>query len=424
MKKDNNQILDLLKVLEISNQLALNQNLQVLLKQIEQAAVEVLSCEKATVFVYDQVLDELYSIVDDRSEKLYIPANSGIAGNCFKSRMLINVQDAYQDPRFNRSIDRRSGFKTRNILAAPMVGNSQDSLGVLEVINKKGGSFNEWDQFLLEVLSGQCGIALHRHALIQEFGESKRMQQELAIARSIQQSLLPTSAPIIAGYDIAGWNQSAQETGGDFYDFHLLEDGKLILILADVSGHGIGPALLAAECWALQRAAFSWAEDYGSCMDRINRLICRHIPNDRFITAFIGNMDAENDTLTYLSAGHGPVFILKVSEHRIENLPVRSMPLGIMAEHCYDQWQTASFNPGDILIAFTDGFFEWENASGNNYGTERICETVFRCAHLSAAAIIERVHHDLLRFADGIRQQDDLTAIVVKKLTDIQLAIL
>lgn len=418
MKKYPRQIGDLLQVLEISRNLVLNQDLQVLLKQIEQAAVTVLNCERATVFVYEQNTDELYTLVTDRIEKFRVPADSGIVGSCFSSGNLINVSDAYRDPRFNPSVDRLTGFKTRNILTAPLFGDRQNVLGVLEVLNKTDGAFGEWDEFLLETLSAQCGMAIYRHALMLEFAEHKRLQQELTIAKGIQRSLLPASAPAITGYDIAGWSQSAEETGGDFFDFHLLDDGHLMLILADVSGHGIGPALLAAECWALQRAIFSWAADYRSSLTQINQLICRHIPSDRFITAFLGRLSTEGNTLSFLSAGHGPVFILRVAESRIETLPVTGMPLGIMADNRYEQWQTISFNPGDILIAFTDGFFEWEGQSGNCFGTDRICENVFRHAELSAAAIIERVHCDLLSFAEGTRQQDDLTAVVIKKLAD------
>jgi phosphoserine phosphatase RsbU/P len=129
-----------------------------------------------------------------------------------------------------------------------------------------------------------------------------------------------------------------------------------MLILVDVSGHGVGSALLAAECWALQRAVFSWAADYRSSLTQINQLICRYIPSDRFITAFIGRLSAECNSLSFLSASHGPIYVLRVTESRIETLPVTGMPLGIMADNRYEQWQTTLFNLGDILIAFTDGF--------------------------------------------------------------------
>ena len=407
---------DLLQVLEISRTLALNQDLQSLLTQIEQSAVKVLDCERATVFVYEKNSEELYTLVSDRAESLRVSSDSGIVGSCFNSGRLINVANAYKDPRFNPSVDRMTGFKTRNILAAPLFGDDQNVLGVLEVLNKASGSFGEWDEFLLETFSAQCGVAIHRQVLMEEFAERKRLQQELAIARRIQRSLLPPSAPIIEGFDIAGWSQSAEETGGDFFDFHAFDSHSLMLILADVSGHGIGPALLAAECWALQSAICSLATDYRSSLNHINQLICRHIPNDRFVTAFMGCLNAKNNTLNFLSAGHGPVFMLRVAQRRIETLPVAGIPLGIMASNAYDQWESVAFNPGDILLAFTDGFFEWEDRHGNCFGADRISECVFRYAELPAAAIIEKVYGRLLSFADGTRQQDDLTAIVIKKL--------
>ncbi|CAA9889129.1 Protein phosphatase 2C-like, stage II sporulation E [Candidatus Methylobacter favarea] len=409
-------VADLLQVLEISRTLALNQDLQTLLKQIEQAAVKVLNCERATVFVYEKNTDELYSLVSDRAEKLRLSSDLGIVGACFKSGKLINVPDAYKDPRFNKSIDKKTGFKTRNILASPLLSGDQNIVGVLEVLNKSDGSFDEWDELLQETFSAQCGVAIHRHALMEEFATRKRLQQELAIARRIQRSLLPQSAPIIEGFDIAGWSQSAEETGGDFFDFHLLDDRKLILLIADVSGHGIGPALLAAECWALQRAIFSLASNYRASLSHINQLLCRHMLSDRFITAFTGCLNPNDNTLTFLSAGHGPVFMLRVAPRHIETLAVSDMPLGIMANNSYHQWKSIAFNTGDILIAFTDGFFEWEDALGNCFGTDRICNTVFCNAELPAAAIIEKVHSHLLSFTKGTQQQDDLTAIVIKKL--------
>ncbi len=406
---------DLLQILEISRTLVLNLNLQSLLKQIELAAVEVLDCERATVFVYEKKTDELYSFVSNRSENIRVPSESGIIGACFNTGRPINIADAYQDPRFNTHIDKSTGFKTRSILAAPLFSGNDNILGVLEVLNKSNGSFNEWDEFLLETLSSQCGIAIHRQSLTEEFVERKRLQQELSIARRIQRSLLPQSAPVIKGYDIAGWNQSAEETGGDFFDFHTDDNYNLMLMLADVSGHGIGPALLAAECWALQRAIFSLTPTYHSSLTRINQLLCRHIPNDRFITAFTGCLNAKDNTLFFLSAGHGPVFMLRADRRCIETLPIAAMPLGIIANNSYDQWDSISFNPGDIMIAFTDGFFEWEDPLGNYFGTDRICDDVFRNANLPAAAIIEKVYNHLIHFTKGTQQQDDLTAIVIKK---------
>lgn len=410
------QIDDLVKVLEISRHLVLNQDLQALIRQIEQAAVTVLNCERATVFMFDANSNELFSLLLDRPEKIRISSDCGIAGSCFQQGIVVNISDAYKDHRFNESTDLTTGFRTRAILAAPLFGDRQNVLGVLEVLNKRNGTFGKWDEFLLEVLSAQCGIAIHRQALIEEFAERKRLQQELAIAREIQKSLLPEMAPAIPGYDIAGWSQSAEETGGDFFDFHTNSAADLLMILADVSGHGVGPALLAAECSALQRAVFSLIEDYRLSLSHLNHMLCQNIPGDRFITAFVGYLNSSTDAFSFLSAGHGPVFFLRNQEGRIDTLPVAGVPLGIVPNIPYDEWQTVSLNPGDTLVALTDGFFEWGNAQGNSFGANRICQSVLRHKELPSVRIIESIHQDLLNFANGTRQQDDLTAVIIKKL--------
>lgn len=416
MSEQSGQVKDLVAVLEISRSLVLHQDLQTLVGQIEQAAVAIMRCERATVFVFDEIAGELYSLWRDRSEKIRVPAASGIAGCCFTTGAVLNVPDAYRDERFNKKIDKQTGFKTRTILAAPLFGDRGNVLGVLEVLNKSGGAFGKWDEFLLDILSAQCGIAIHRQTLMEDIAERKRLQHELAIAREIQKSLLPKSMPEITGYDIAGWSQSAEETGGDFYDFHINVAGDLLTILADVSGHGVGPALLAAECCALQRAVFTLVGDYRSSLNQLNQMLCRHIPSDRFITAFAAYLSTGEHKLSFLSAGHGPVFVLRTGENRIDTLPVASLPLGIMADADFDQWQTLPFNTGDILAVFTDGFFEGQDLAGNNFGADRIAATLFHHAGLPAAELIDRVYRDLSAFTAGTRQQDDLTAVIVKRL--------
>ena len=408
---------DLLKVLEIARNLVLNLNLQALIRQIEQAAVNVLVCERATVFVLDKSTGNLCSLLVDRFEKIHISPDVGIAGSCFNSGNVINVADAYGDPRFNKAIDLETGFITRNILAAPLLAEEKNVIGVLEVLNKNGGAFGKWDELILEALAAQCGIAIHRQALIEDIVERKRLQQELAIAREIQKSLLPAAAPVIAGFDIAGWSQSAEETGGDFFDFHTDADGNLLMILADVSGHGVGPALLAAECSALQRAVFTLIDDYRLSLKLLNHMLCQNIPDDRFITVFTAYLNAKNNSLSYLSAGHGPVFMFRHLEGRIDALPVNELPVGINPNALYDLWQTVILNPGDILAAFTDGFFESEDSQGNRFGIDRISQSIIRHAELPAAKLIQSVYADLLNFEKGVRQQDDLTAVVIKKKT-------
>lgn len=411
------EINDLLRILELSRHQAMTTDLQSLLAEIESAASDILNCERATVFVYDSDRQELYSCVTSRSEFVRTPADRGIAAASFQSGELLNIKDAYRDSRFNPSVDLETGFKTRNMLVCPLIRSDNEVLGVLEVLNRHQGEFNSRDVLLLETFAAQSAISLHRQFLMEEYGEKKRIQSELAIAKQIQQGLLPKTSPEIKSFDIFGWNQPAEETSGDFYDFQRLSNGNLLFIIADVAGHGVGPALLAAQCSAFQRAVFSMGYEIGKSLTKINKLLCEDIPTDRFVTAFLGLLDPDQNEISAISAGHGPVYIYRAETLAVETLAVNGMPLGIMEDNRYDQWQQIPLEKNDILVALTDGFTEGEDQNGNDFGIERIRDVIKSSCTLNAQEMVASLREALMKHIHGTRQSDDLTAIVIKKLS-------
>lgn len=406
---------DLLRILEISRHQAETFDLQSLLAEIEAAACEILKCERATVFVFDHERNELYSCVESRQEFVHIPADQGIAGASFQSGELLNIADAYREPRFNSAIDRETGFKTRNLLACPLRLSNRQILGVIEVLNKEQGAFTRDDALLLETFAAQSAVSIQRQFLMQEFAERKRLQAELAIAKRIQQGLLPEAAQQLAGFDIFGWNQPADETGGDFYDFRRLHDDKLLFMIADIAGHGLGPALLAAQCAAFERAVFSMSENLEAGITRINELLCEHIPDDRFATAFLGLIQAGQDHIQAISAGHEPVFVYRAETQMVENIPVTALALGIFHSSVYDEWQRIRLAPGDALVALTDGFVEAEDRHGEALGSQRIIESIRAAGGRDAEAILAALREAFMRHIHGTRQTDDLTAIIIKR---------
>ncbi|ABA56736.1 GAF domain-containing SpoIIE family protein phosphatase [Nitrosococcus oceani] len=406
---------DLLRLLEISRQLAIITDLQKLLAQIEHAALKIFACERATVFVFDHDSNELYSYVASRPEKIRFPARQGIAGECFHNNHIIKVSDAYKDPRFNPAVDDETKFKTHNILSCPLTTHDQTPIGVLQILNKCSGEFNQWDEILLRTLSAQCGVALERQFLLEQFVEKQRLQHDINIARQIQQHLLPKQPPAVEGFDIAAWNQPAEETGGDFFDYHQLIDGRLMLTIADVTGHGIGPALVAAQCHALQRAAFAFLPEIQQVATLVNRLLSEDIPDDRFVTVFFALLSPHNQELVFTSAGHGPILLFQAKDNQIQKLPTHGPPIGIIPNITYEGWDRLCFNQGDMLITFTDGFFEWVNPEGKPFGVERICKIVKNYPTLPAANIIQQIYSELLAYTQGVPQADDLTALLIKK---------
>lgn len=404
------------KVLDISRQLAVTANLDVLLGDIERAALEVLDCERATVCIYDKERDELFSCVATRSEEIRFPAGQGIAGEVFRTGKISNVPDAYAEPRFNRGVDAKTGFRTRNLLTCPLFGHNQEILGVLQALNRRNGSFDSWDETLIRTLSAQCGVAFQRHFLIQEHLEKQRLERDLSIAQSIQMALLPTKAPKVAGYEIAGWNQPAEETGGDFFDYRMLDDGRVLVIIADVTGHGMGPALVAAECHALMRATFSFQSNVEIGLTHVNTLLSEHLPEDRFVTALVGILKPETGEMIYTSAGQGPILFYKRSADRFDVFAGHGPPLGVMSFLPYDESSKLQFEQGDMLILMTDGFFEWESADRKVLGVEGFSNILRKHRDLAPAKIIEHMYEELMEFVPGTKQLDDLTAVIVKRV--------
>jgi serine phosphatase RsbU (regulator of sigma subunit) len=243
----------------------------------------------------------------------------------------------------------------------------------------------------------------------------KQVEHELQIARSIQQSLLPKVRPQVPGFQIAGWNRTADDTGGDFYDWKQLPDGRWVTVLADVTGHGIGPAILASVCRAYSRANFNVRESLETMLRKINESFAEDLTPGRFATFVAALCEEGSDELELLSAGHGPIFIYTAEDRNMSSMGAQALPLGILPE----KWEAASLKFrmkfGDMVILITDGFFEWENNDGEQFGTERLAEIIRRFSDREPEVIIAELYDDVLKFADGAPQQDELTAVIIKR---------
>lgn len=410
------QIADLTTLLDISRRLGATTELTPLLEQIADASNHVLNCERTTVFLYDPKAHELYSRVATGTSEIRFSADRGIAGESIRTGDVINVADAYADERFNKDIDRATGFKTRNLLTFPMRGHDQALVGVLQVLNRKGGPFEERDEELADTLSSLAGVAIQRQRLIDEYTEKRRIERDLALARDIQQSLLPQREPQVEGYEIAGFNEPADETGGDCYDFLKLGDGLTGLVIADATGHGIGPALLVSQFLAMVQALTTTENDPLSVLSKVNSLMGDEIPGNMFITSFLGIVDSKAHTIKYLSAGHGPLIHFRRADGSVTEMQADTIPLGILDPLVVVPPPTINMEPGDIFLLITDGMFEWNNEAGEQYGIERIVETLRSHPEASARELIEFMRRELHQFVGNTPQPDDLTAIVARRL--------
>lgn len=254
--------------------------------------------------------------------------------------------------------------------------------------------------------------AAHEQSDRQVFG----MQRDLSVAREIQRGLLPSGSPQLAGFDIAGMNRPAEQTGGDYYDWQQLPDGKLTVALADVSGHGIGPALVMAVCRAYARATAPSTPDPATLLGRLNELLHGDLPSDRFITFAMAVLDKDGG-VQLVSAGHGPTLLYRPSTGESREFGGDGMPLGVVPTEQYGPTTRLTLHEGDVLVMVTDGFFEWFRPGDSEpFGIPRLHEAIRAGAAGDAATLLRSIDETVCRFCHGTPQTDDMTAIVIKRV--------
>ncbi len=410
------EIADLQVLLDVSAKLGATTALVPLLEEIAAAGIRVLDCERVSVFLYDRAAHELYSKVATGEREIRFPADRGIAGESVRTGKIINVPDAYADPRFNPEVDKQTGYQTRSILSCPLYGYQGDLVGVLQVLNCRDRSFSDRCERLAATLSSLAGVAVQRQMLLEEYAAKQKLERDLGLAREIQQSLLPKDNPICPGYSIAGFNAPADATGGDCYDYVDFGPDRVGLLVADATGHGIGPALIVSQLRAMIRALAAEQMGADQILCRVNDLLSEDVPSGMFVTALLGWLDPPSGLIHYISAGQAPLLVYRRQSQMFVELDANALPLGIESPLQFDEIQPIELARGDIFLIVTDGFFEWCNPAGEAFGVQRIAEVVRDNADAAADELITSIRRAVSAFVGAIPQADDLTAIAIKRL--------
>jgi sigma-B regulation protein RsbU (phosphoserine phosphatase) len=248
--------------------------------------------------------------------------------------------------------------------------------------------------------------------------ENERMRHAMAVARETQQYLLPKQAPRIKDFDISGRSIYSDETGGDYFDFIELEDAgqeSLGVAVGDVSGHGLGVALLMASARGVIRShAARFSSDLGTLFQMLNEHLLRDTGDGRFLTLFYCVLDAKEHTLTWNSAGHEPGLWLQREKGRIVELPSTGMPLGISRQAKHAQAEPIQLQKGDIVLLGTDGVRETRNQNREMFGRERVEGLLRKYAHRSTREILANIVQSLEDFRGQTSQEDDVTLVAIK----------
>ncbi|MEO0963688.1 MAG: SpoIIE family protein phosphatase [Planctomycetota bacterium] len=238
---------------------------------------------------------------------------------------------------------------------------------------------------------------------------------ELEAASVVQQGLLPGEPPSLAGWSVAGWNRPAEQTGGDYWDWTQLPDGKVAVSIADVTGHGLGPAVVTAFCRAYARSSIHDSAGLVLAMQRVARLLADDMPSGRFVTYAVALLTPDAGRVPLLSAGHGPTLLVRAADGHVDQFGADDLPLGVMADMAFDDIPELDLKPGDSLMMLTDGFFEWHNPAGKQWGLDRLAESAAQHRHLDPPKMIAALLADVEAFAQGTTQMDDLTAVVIRR---------
>jgi phosphoserine phosphatase len=403
------------RILEVTRQLATPFDIQEMLGQVIDSGRAILDADRGTVFLYDEQTNELVSAHATGVKELRFPADRGIVGEAAQTRQIISVPDAYADPRFNPEGDKKSGYRTRCLLTVPLIGYDDSLVGVLQLLNKKEGVFTGEDETVAAALAAQCAVALQRVQMTEQLLMKERIDRELAVAREIQTECLPREMPTVKGYDVAGLSTPAEETGGDTFDLIPVEGGNLTVLLGDATGHGVGPALSVTQVRSMLRIAVRLGAELDASFVQINDQLCEDLADNRFVTAFLGLLEPESNRIVYHAPGQGPLMHFHSARDEFEWRGSTALPMGMMEVLALKEPESFELAPGDIVGVITDGVFEYENTSEEQYGEERVAEYIRANQKRPMAEVAQGLLEDVREFGTSVPQADDITIVLVRR---------
>jgi sigma-B regulation protein RsbU (phosphoserine phosphatase) len=301
-----------------------------------------------------------------------------------------------------------------SLLSVPLIIKSQLT-GILTVYNKKKEQkFNEDDQRLLAILASQSAQVIENARLYEEEKELIKLQVEYNAAARIQEHLLPATAPEIPGYELAGKSLAARNVGGDFFDFIRVDEGQWAICLGDVAGKGLPAALLMANLQATIREQTLRRTPIRECLMRSNSSLYRSTDPERYATVFCGILDVNQQTFRFTNAGH--VYpLLFSSGGDVISLRTGGPPIGLL-EDCWHDEEELPFQPGDLLLIFSDGLIDAVNEAEEHFGAERLRRTVEENRTLSAEELVEKIIRSVDLHSGSCSQLDDITLVTVKSI--------
>lgn len=363
-----------------------------------------------------QMLIRRFFFVLDQEGRREVVASSGISGTFPKKAIgeLFNLQDDLKlvDPELEEAVPFLAENGIKAVISLQLQGEKMALVGVGARANSEPYSTSDFN--FLRSLGNLALLSIQKTQLLEERIEKERLEEELTIAKSIQQGLLPDPIPATERLDVAAANISSSQVGGDYYDILETPDRHLLFAIGDVTGKGIPAALLMANLQAMLHVLLPVDITLSEASGRVNDIIYNNTPSDKFITFFWGIFNPGDTSFRYVNAGHNPPLLFRDGEEEPVKLQEGGLILGAMPTVDPYNEQRILLSEGDMIVLYTDGVTEALNtAEDEEYGEERLLECLQSVRGKKASEVLQAVVEDVNRFSGQV-QHDDVTLIVVR----------
>ena len=407
----------LVRILDIMHRLAAPEAMPELLREIIEVGKVAIVAETGVLWLLEKSSGQLVMVVPASDAPKRLDIGEGWAGKCAESSSISNIHECREDELFLKFPIHIPGGESRSLLNVPILGLDNSMLGVMQWLGAEVGQFDEHDEWVGPALAAQAAVAIQHSYMTDELLANAILSQEVAVARDIQMSTLPDTMPDVAGYDLHGHFQPTDPTGGDLYDLVVL-NGQLFMLLGDATGHGFGPALSATQMQAMLRVSFRHGANLDQAYMHVNNQLAEDLPDDRFITAFMGFLDPVTHCVTYHSGGQGPILHFRAAEGVCDWYKPTNFPVGIMEIDDKQKSATLQLEPGDILGLISDGVYEYANLKGEEFGEDGVTG-IFRAHHrLAMADLSATLIKAVMEFGGDAPQADDITLVLVRRLPE------
>jgi len=406
---------------DISKKIMESKPLEVLLDEIIEHSINVMQAEAASLLLYDEKKHKLIFHLVKGGEAAYIKSmeleiGKGIAGWVAEEKKTVLIEDCYNDPRFNKDFDKKSGFRTLSMLCGPLL--KKDKLiGVMQVINKVGKAmFNESDLEIFETLASQCAVAIDNARLTAIQIKAARLENEMETARTIMENLLPSELPTYLDIAVKTELIPATKIGGDYYNIIQIDENKSLFLVIDVSGKSISAALIVSGIHTFIETYMIINKNEFVLKDFVNSLnifLLGYTTPDKFATGWFGFFDHQTKVLESICAGHNPTYVFS-EDGCYSELLKGGVFLGIF-DLGYET-EVKELKSKDAIIFYSDGITEAWNEEQDEFGEKKLIDILKSNVDKNADEILKAVTDAVSSFTGEAEQSDDLTLGVVKLL--------